>query len=420
MAVNPLHAAAPLFLGLIAAEAIVAWCRGRRIHDLRDVTTDMGCAVLSQFVNVFVSVLSVWAYNRLGASWRDAGWPAVPWWPTNSLVVWVGAILLVDFMQYVIHILNHRVSILWACHLVHHSSEELNLAVAIRTGVFSGLFNLVFMLPFSLLGLPWEMLGAAYAMNVAWQFWLHTQLVPRLGPLEAVLNTPSHHRVHHGSDAEYMDRNFAGILIVWDRLFGTFTEERHAPTYGVTPPLASADPVWVNLYGLTQVVHAVRAASTWRGRLWAVFGPPRWHDLPAPPPPPPRPALTPSLVAYATAQSLLVLVGTVHLLPALGRLHLAEVALLTIGAGFTLSNVGRLLEGRRGARKREHARIAITACIGGLAPLDSNGVVLWITGYAIVSLACLATTHARASRRPAHSRPQTSGERYADAVTTAG
>lgn len=415
---NPLHAAAPLFMGLVAAEAAIAWRRGRRIHDLGDVTTDFGCAILCQFVNVFVSTLSVWAYGQLGASWRGAGLPAVPWWPTDSVLVWAGAILLVDFMQYVVHILNHRVAILWACHLVHHSSEELNLAVAIRTGVFSGLFNLVFMLPFSVLGLPWEMLGAAYAVNVAWQFWLHTTLVGRLGPLEAVLNTPSHHRVHHGSDPEYVDRNYAGILIVWDKFFGTYQEERHAPTYGVTPALASADPVWVNLYGLTQVYRAVRRAKTWRGRGAAIFGPPQWDQLAPEPVAAPRSRPGPLLLGYAGVQSLLLVVLTLRTLPNLGRLSLLEVALLTAVVGLTLSNIGGLIEGRPRAAALESARLVfVLAGAFAWSVLGAGAHQFWfLYGLASLGFLAVASSATRLGER-GEAAPPRGGGREADATT---
>src|SRR5690606_31238042 len=151
-----------------------------------------------------------------------------------------------DFAYYWWHRASHRISFLWAAHVVHHQSEDYNLAVALRQAWFTSLSSWVLNLPLAFLGVPPLVYGVCAALNTLYQFWIHTRLVGKLGPLEWVLNTPSHHRVHHGIDAPYLDTNYGGVFIVFDRLFGTFVEETHEPRYGTLDPIRSFDPVWAN------------------------------------------------------------------------------------------------------------------------------------------------------------------------------
>lgn len=182
-----------------------------------------------------------------------------------------------ELVYYWSHRCSHRIRWMWASHVVHHTPEQIHLASAFRlslTEIVSG--NWLFHLPLYLLGLHPVAVAVMSAINLAYQFWLHTDVVGRLGPLEWILNTPSHHRVHHASNAEYVDRNFGGIVILWDRLFGTFAEERVGTkiTYGITHPLGSLNPLriafheWIAMGG--DFVHA----RTWRERLAQLFGPP--------------------------------------------------------------------------------------------------------------------------------------------------
>lgn len=385
------QAAIPLFFALIAAELWIARARGRPVHRLNDTIADLGCGVLSQVTGLFIKLLSLGAYAVVAEHWAVQRWLALPGVPdadplsllsrppfiavvARPAVVWLAVFLLVDLGQYLLHRLSHRVSLLWACHVVHHSSEELNYAVALRNSSLHGLFLWVFFLPLALAGVPWRIVGACYALNVVYQFWLHTRLIGRLGPLELVLNTPSHHRVHHGVDPKYLDRNYGGVLIVWDRLFGTFQREEEEPTYGVTRPLASWNPVWANLDGFADIARRWRASEGWNGRLRAVFGPPEWEPgrssgadrgeraaagagphprgrAPAMPGEPTRP-----LLAYALIQFSIVLGATLLVLSRTGRFSIAQLAAFGVFTMLSLGNVGGLMEERSWAWRSEQAR----------------------------------------------------------------
>ncbi len=188
-----------------------------------------------------------------------------------------------EFCYYGYHRAAHRVRWFWATHAVHHSSNELNLMAALRlgwTGRLAG--TALFFAPLIWLGFPPAAVLATVTLNLLYQFWLHATWIPKLGPLEWVLNTPSHHRVHHGSNAEYLDCNYGGVLIVFDRLFGTFVEERAdlPPRYGLVKPLRSYNPVWIALHEWVAMGRDLMRARS-AGALWrAVLGPPRSGPTP--------------------------------------------------------------------------------------------------------------------------------------------
>jgi sterol desaturase/sphingolipid hydroxylase (fatty acid hydroxylase superfamily) len=195
----------------------------------------------------------------------------------DSAAKWIALLLLVEFAYYWHHRASHRVRWFWATHAVHHSSSTLMLASAMRLGWTSRLGGaLLFYAPLAWLGFPVQAVLGLAAAGLFYQFWIHADWLPRLGPLEWVLNTPSHHRVHHASNPEYLDCNYGGVLIVFDRLFGTFVVERAdiAIRYGLVEPLASRNPLRIALHGWLGLARDLRAARGMRARLALVFGPP--------------------------------------------------------------------------------------------------------------------------------------------------
>jgi sterol desaturase/sphingolipid hydroxylase (fatty acid hydroxylase superfamily) len=328
--------ATPVFLALIALEWWVGQRRGRQTYRVHDALASIGLGITSQLAGVLSRVLGLGVYALVfqhAAPWRlDAG---SPW-------VWVAALLLYDLAYYWHHRLGHRVALLWAAHAVHHQSEDYNLSTALRQTGTGWLGGWVFYLPLALLGFPPVVVGTVALIDLLYQYWVHTQQIGKLGWFDRWFCSPSNHRVHHAVNDPYVDRNYGGILIVWDRLFGTFTEERDDEpcVYGTRSPLRSWNPLRANLQ-----VYAELARDSWRTRSWADklrvwWKPPGWRppDLAAADPKPPfdlrqvqyfDPPMAPRAQALAIAGFTVLLAATAVLL---WHAHLLSVPVLAAGS----------------------------------------------------------------------------------------
>ncbi|MGW0043925.1 sterol desaturase family protein [Rhodococcus sp. NPDC003348] len=225
-----------------------------------------------------VSVATSAAWKALALVGYAAIWAYLAPWhlPPDAWYTWVILIVGVDLLFYWYHRIAHRVRIVWATHQAHHSSEYYNFATALRQK-WNDSGEILMWLPLPLLGMPPWMVFVGFSANRVYQFLVHTEHVDRLPrPIEFVFNTPSHHRVHHGCDPEYLDRNYAGILILWDRMFGTFREETHRPTYGLTKPVGTYNILTLQGHEYAAIARDVRAADSWRHKFGYVFGPPGW------------------------------------------------------------------------------------------------------------------------------------------------
>ncbi|MCF8571721.1 sterol desaturase family protein [Gordonia sp. HY002] len=202
---------------------------------------------------------------------------AAPWQlPIGAWYTWVIGFVGIDFLFYWEHRIAHRVRVVWATHQAHHSSEYYNFATALRQK-WNPSMSLIMWLPLPALGVPPAVVFASYSFNLIYQFWVHTEHIGTMWrPFEFLMNTPSHHRVHHGRDAEYLDRNYAGVFIVWDRMFGSFQREIHRPTYGLTSSVGTYNLWQLQTHEYAAVIRDVRSASTFRTKLGYVFGPPGW------------------------------------------------------------------------------------------------------------------------------------------------
>lgn len=186
------------------------------------------------------------------------------------------ALLLADFTYYWEHRIAHQVRLLWTQHAVHHSSRDYNIVTAVRFGPFEGVWAFIIHIPMVLIGFSPEVVFGCAIVVLAYQTWLHTELIGKLGPLEWVLNTPSHHRVHHGSDDKYLDKNYAGILIIWDRMFGTFQKEEERPRYGLTTDFDSQNPIKVWFSEIPALVRDLSKAKSGREVWNYLFMGPGW------------------------------------------------------------------------------------------------------------------------------------------------
>ncbi|WP_431773196.1 sterol desaturase family protein [Streptomyces cucumeris] len=201
----------------------------------------------------------------------------VLWWTLPPML------LAQDFLYYWLHRGHHVIRILWACHVVHHSSRKFNLSTALRQP-WTSWTGWVFYLPLIALGVHPAAVAFCSSVSLVYQFWIHTERIGTLPrPVELVFNTPSHHRVHHASQGGYLDRNFAGILIVWDRLFGSFAPETERPVYGLTKNIDTYNPLRVATHEYAAIARDVAAAEDWRERAGRVFRGPGWTPVAAVP-----------------------------------------------------------------------------------------------------------------------------------------
>jgi alkylglycerol monooxygenase len=397
MPVNYIVLAIPVFFALIGLELLVTRLLERDSYSLADSLNDLGCGIVQQLVEVFAKTALFAGYVFLYGAVRLFEIPMSAAW------AWVACFLGVDLAYYLFHRVSHRVNAVWATHVVHHQSEEYNLAVALRQGAFQGWFSWVFYLPLAILGFPPLMFLTLSAFDTLYQFWIHTRVVGKLGPLEWVLNTPSHHRVHHACNPKYIDRNYAGTLIVWDRMFGSFKEEQDEPVYGITRPLRSWNPVWANLHVWADLFRKARRTSRPGDRLRLFLSPPGWQpaDLGGFEPPPEvdretyqkyRTPLPRGLALYAVAQFVLVLLGTTWLLFRQGEMTLPLRALGALAAVASLVTVGGLFERKAWAAGLEWARLAAAPVAAWLitgarlptltAAVVAVGFALWLSRYA--------------------------------------
>ncbi|MGK4001415.1 sterol desaturase family protein [Sorangium sp. So ce1036] len=263
----------PVLFVLMAIEAAVArHRRGDTTYRLPDTVASVGVGIGYFALTASFSFISIVAYDLVYDRWAIARHES----STAAILV---AIVAADFLYYVFHRASHRINVLWAIHVVHHQSREQNLAVNLRMPWLQPVYQWLFYLPLAFLGLPPAAFVAARGVSTAYNILTHTRAVGKLGPLEYVLNTPSHHRVHHGMDEQYLDCNYGGIFIVWDRLFGTFVPEGKEPTYGTRREVVSWNPIWLNVEPFVHLAKLSRAAREPWDRVKVWFMPPEW--LPA-------------------------------------------------------------------------------------------------------------------------------------------
>jgi alkylglycerol monooxygenase len=417
-----IQASIPIFFILIGIELAWDWRTRSRSLRLNDSLADLSCGIISQLAGIFTKFFAIGIYIVVEREWALQRFvPSLPSWPERppfvdaaafpgfavdaaALASWTVVFVLVDLCYYFSHRYAHEVNLLWAGHVVHHSSEEYNLPVALRQSALHGLMSWVFYIPLAIVGVPWRMYLAGYALNLIYQFWIHTRAIGRMGRVtEAIMNTPSHHRVHHGVNPKYQDRNYAGVLIVWDRLFGTFQVEEEEAIYGITKPLKSWNPLWANVHVFVQIARDAWRATRWRDKLRIVFGRPGWRpselgEIERPREVSPAtfekydPPVPGQLAAYAFAQFVVALVAAFLLLQRADSVSVGPALVAAFFVAVALAGVGGIFERARWAGTLETARqlTVAAACVvllsrATLPPLlPAAGLI-----FAAISLAVL-------------------------------
>lgn len=266
---NPIILSIPIYFLLIGIELIIQWYSKRKLYRLDDAITNISCGITQQLSGIFLKVLGVGAYTLVFNYFALFEVPST--WYT-FIVLFIAA----DFFYYWAHRKSHEINLFWGGHVVHHQSEDYNFSVALRQGSFQIIWTFAFYLPLAIIGFKPIDFVFVSALVTVYQFWIHTETINKMGWFELVFNTPSHHRVHHGRDPKYIDKNHAGVFIIWDKLFGTYQKEEEKPTYGITRPVNSWNPIWVNLDHYHQMYHQLATIKGFKNKLKFLFYKPGW------------------------------------------------------------------------------------------------------------------------------------------------
>ena len=400
MEFNIIAVAIPVFFGFIGVEYWVSRRQRRSVFRFSTALADLSCGIGNQVSAILFGGLLfagyVWIFEHV----------AIVRWDASQAWVWGVGFILVDVVYYFWHRASHRTNVIWAAHVVHHQSQDYNLAVALRQAWFTQFSNTAFFYVLALLGFPPVVFAVCVSVNTLYQFWIHTQCIGTLGPLEWVLNTPSHHRVHHGINPEYIDKNYAGVLIVWDRFFGTFAPERAPVVYGTVEPFESLNPSWANFAFWRELSERAKQASTFTQKLGIYFGPPEWtpegmksipaidaatyrkYDVTAPDRAP----------WYLAVQFLLVTAVLVGELSFQSALPLFAHIIVGGWIVWTTTNFGGMLEQRPWWMSSERFRHVLTP---GLAyAVFTLGGASALTRWVVVGVALVISSMAAARMRP--------------------
>ena len=265
--------AVPVFFLMIGIEFIFGVIKGTNNYRLNDSIAAISLGLISRLpplLNLGIQGV-VWTYVATNLN--------MSLMPKDSWVTWVIAFLFYDLCYYWMHRMSHEVKVLWASHVVHHQGEEFNLSTALRQTSSGWLWKWIFYIPMFMVGIPGEVFFTVAAINLLYQFWVHTEHIKTLGPLELIFITPSNHRIHHAQNPEYIDANYGGVFIVWDRIFGTYIPERDdlKPIYGTVKPLRSWNPIWSNLEIYHQMIRDTIHTKTLKNKIKVWFSSTRWR-----------------------------------------------------------------------------------------------------------------------------------------------
>jgi sterol desaturase/sphingolipid hydroxylase (fatty acid hydroxylase superfamily) len=343
--------AIPVFFLLIAAELIAEKVRNTQYYRVNDAISSLSVGVLSRMIGVLKALVPLTFYVLAFEHFAIFELPQT-WW------MWLAIFILYDFFYYWNHRCGHEISLFWAAHVVHHSSEDYNLTTALRQSSGS-FFNFIFFIPLALLGVDPLVLISVGSVNLVYQFWVHTQHVGKLGVLEWFMVTPSNHRVHHAQNQIYLDRNYGGVFIIWDRLFGTYQDElaSEKPIYGVRKALKSWNPFFANIQVYKQLIQDSLHTKRWADKLKVWFGRTGWRpeDVMQKFPmdkvdlsqfKPYNTSITGAKKAYCILQYVLIAIVGVYLMMSTNLLAMSEqliIALLVVAASV---NVAWIMENR--------------------------------------------------------------------------
>ena len=265
--------AIPVFLLMICAEMVYGLLKGKNNYRLNDTITSINIGLISRFPTILNLGFQGLTFSYIAKNLN------LFQLPVNSIFTWIFAFILYDFLYYWMHRIHHEFKLLWATHVVHHHGEEFNLSTALRQTSTGFLWKWIFFLPILLVGIPSSVFVAVGGLNLIYQFWVHTEHIGKMGWYEKIFITPSNHRIHHAKNPEYIDRNYGGVFILWDRLFGTYCEERDdlKPIYGTVVPLQSWNPFWANIEVFVSMIKDSYHTKKWQNKIKILFAKTNWR-----------------------------------------------------------------------------------------------------------------------------------------------
>ena len=267
MKLNLLAFAVPLFVTLMLLEYHLSIKKNKRLHNFAETVANLNVGIVERLTDVLTTggfyFVFAWIHSHLAIFNIRPG-----------VITWISLFLLTDLLWYWYHRFGHKVNIFWSVHVVHHQSEDFNYSVSARITVLQAAARGLFWSILPLLGFPAPMITMLLLVHGTYPFFTHTQLVGKLGWLEYVFITPSHHRVHHSSNPEYLDKNFGDVLIIWDKIFGTFAEEKAEPSYGLTKPLNSHSFLWQHFHFMLEMLISFKRAIGLKEKMRVLFGQP--------------------------------------------------------------------------------------------------------------------------------------------------
>jgi len=366
---NPIVLSIPIFFILIGIELVVERFSHRKLYRLPDAIANLSCGITSQLSGLFMRVLAIGVYEIIYDNFAFFN-------QERNVVYWIALFLLTDFAYYWAHRMSHEINLFWGGHVVHHQSEEYNLSVALRQSSFQVVWTFAFSLPIALLGFNTVDFILVSALNTLYQFWIHTETINKMGWFEYVFNTPSHHRVHHGRNPKYIDKNHAGSLIIWDKMFGTFQAEEERPTYGITKPINSLNAVWANFSHYAVMAEEMNQIPTFTDKIKYLFKKPGWlpasmggyRQVPQVDNQTYKkynPSYPMQLNYYVLFQYVLCLGVTAFFLFKQSQFTLSEKAIASLVISIWVVNCGVLFEARKWIVVAEWIRILLFTALGG-------------------------------------------------------
>lgn len=366
---NPIVMSIPIFFVLIGIELVVERIMNKKLYRLPDAIANLSCGITSQLSGLFLKVFAIGIYQLLHENFNLVTWD-------KTWVYWLALFLLADLAYYWAHRMSHEINLFWGGHVVHHQSEDYNLSVALRQSSLQVVWTFAFSLPLAFMGFDTLDFALVSAYITLYQFWIHTESINKMGWFEYIFNTPSHHRVHHGRDPKYIDKNHAGTLIIWDRMFGTFQEEEERPTYGITKPINSWNAVFANFSHYEEMGKDLKQITNWKDKIKYLFMKPGWlpdylggyRAAPSVDKKIYKKYETPSSLSlnlYVLFQYVLCLVGTSMFLFAqklpdgTDRFNLSEKSIIALLITVVVVNCGVLFENRPWVRFAEWIRIVL-------------------------------------------------------------